>query len=107
MQILRRVLVLAVLASFVMALASPAFASPLVLATAETSEEETVEAPVVDYDGPAAYIESEEIAADEDIPQWTYQYMIPATIVLVMLMTVALAVGYFVRVVGKRYTVVE
>ena len=108
MQMFRRLFILAVLSAFAMALASPAFAAPLVLATAETEEEGgTVEAPVVEYDGPAAYIESEEVAADEDIPQWTYQYMIPATIVLVMLMTVALAVGYFVRVVGKRYTVVE
>ena len=106
MQMFRRLFILAVLSTFAMALASPAAAAPLVLATAET-EGETVEAPVVEYDGPAAYIESEEVAADEDIPQWTYQYMIPATIVLVMLMTVALAVGYFVRVVGKRYTVVE
>jgi len=109
MNLFQRMLAVCLLATFAMIATVPVMAAPLVLATAEESEpaEEEAPAPAVEYDGPAAFLDAEVDAAEEDVPQWTYQYLVPGTIVLVMLMTVALGVGYFIRVVGKRYTIVE
>ena len=109
MILFRPLLAVSLIASFVMLMAVPAFGAPIILATVEESEpaEEEAPAPVVRYDGPAAYLEDEPVEPEEDVAQWTYQYLVPGSIVLVMLMAVALGVGYFIRVVGKRYTVVE
>lgn len=73
----------------------------------EEVPEVTEEAPAVEYDGPAAFIPVEEAPDDEVDLAWTYRFLIPTTLVLIALLVVALVVGYFVRVVRTRYSVVE
>lgn len=109
MNLFQRMLAVCLLTVFAMFATVPVMAAPMILATAEEAEpsEEEAPGPAVEYDGPAAFLDAEVDAVEEDIPQWTYQYLVPGTIVLVMLMTIALGVGYFIRVVGKRYTIVE
>lgn len=43
----------------------------------------------------------------ENLPDWTYRYMIPTGIVLAVLVIVVTAVQYFTRVVRRRYRVVK
>ena len=83
-----------------------AAATPIVLAT-EGETEIAEEAPAVEYDGPEAFFPAEEEAEDEIDYAWTYDYLIPLTMVLIALLVLALVIGYFLRVVRTRYTVVE
>jgi hypothetical protein len=43
----------------------------------------------------------------ENLPDWTYRYMIPTGIVLAVLVIMVTAVQYFTRVVRKRYRIVK
>jgi len=43
----------------------------------------------------------------EDLPDWTYRYMIPSGIVLAVLVIMVTAVQYFTRVVRRRYRIVK
>jgi len=43
----------------------------------------------------------------EDLPDWTYRYMIPTGIVLAVLVIMVTAVQYFTRVVRRRYRIVK
>ena len=47
------------------------------------------------------------IPAEEEIPAWTYRFMIPALIALTLLAVVATTVQYFVKVVRPRYQPAE
>ncbi len=47
------------------------------------------------------------IPADEEIPAWTYRFMIPALIALTLAAVVGTTVQYFVRVVRPRYQPAE
>lgn len=73
----------------------------------EEVPEVTEETTAVEYDGPAAFIPVEEAPDDAVDLAWTYRFLIPATLVLIALLVIALVVGYFVRVVRTRYSVVE
>lgn len=79
---------------------------PAIMATEET-EAPAASTTVVEYTGPDAFIPVEEPASDAAEPAWTYKFLIPGTLVLIAVMVLALVVGYFVRVVRTRYTVVE
>jgi hypothetical protein len=43
----------------------------------------------------------------ENLPDWTYRYMIPTGIVLAVLVIMVTAVQYFTRVVRRRYRIVK
>lgn len=44
---------------------------------------------------------------DDVLPDWTYRYLIPTLLALALVVVVATTVQYFLRVVRKRYKVVE
>lgn len=104
---LRRLIPLALFVFILAGLALPAAATGNLLATEDVTEEVTEEAPAVEYDGPDAFVPVTETAEEELDPAWTYKYLIPTTMVLISLLVVGLVVGYFLRVVRTRYTVVE
>lgn len=56
--------------------------------------------------GPPA-VEIPEEAATESIPDWTYRYMIPTTLVLAAVVILLTSIRYFTNVVRKRYRTVE
>jgi phosphatidylglycerophosphate synthase len=60
---------------------------------------------VAQSDVPA--IEVPEPAPAEDTPSWTYRFLIPTLLVLAVLVVVLTVVQYFVKVVGRRYRVVQ
>ena len=43
----------------------------------------------------------------EPIPDWTYRYLIPTTLVLTAVVVLLTSIRYFTNVVRKRYRVVE
>lgn len=43
----------------------------------------------------------------EELPDWTYRYLIPTLLALAALVVVATTIQYFMQVVRKRYRVVE
>lgn len=45
--------------------------------------------------------------ASESLADWTYRYMIPATLVLVVVVIVGVSIWYFTRVVRNRYRTVQ
>jgi len=94
---LRRILVLSALAASLTLLAAPAVALPGV-DQAAAHEIAAQSDPFIEVDT------GEEPPAD---PQWTYRFLIPASIALTVLLVVGTVVMYFVRVVRARYTVVE
>lgn len=100
----RRIAFLLVLAS----LLGLVFAAPT-LATEETTEPteattETVPVVVTDIE-PAVVIT---VPADAGVtPDWTYRYLIPAGIALIVLIILATTGQYFTSVVRKRYRIVE
>ncbi len=53
------------------------------------------------------YIELEEVVEEEDVPQWTYRYLVPTVVALTVVLIAGTAVMYFVKVVRGRYAVVE
>lgn len=94
---LRRTLVLAALAACLMLVAGPAMAAPSHTAPV-TAELAAQSDPYIEVDG----------AEDEPAePQWTYRFLVPTSIALTVLLVIGTVVGYFVRVVRARYTVVE
>ncbi len=54
---------------------------------------------------PAVVIEQE--APSDDVPAWTYRYLVPAGLLLVVLLVAATTVQYFVKVVRARYRVIQ
>ena len=53
------------------------------------------------------YIEIEEAEAEEDVPQWTYRFLVPTVVALTVVLIAGTVVMYFVKVVRGRYAVVE
>lgn len=47
------------------------------------------------------------IPAEEEVPDWTYRFLVPALIALTLAVVVGTTVQYFVRVVRPRYRPVE
>ncbi len=47
------------------------------------------------------------IPADEEVPAWTYRFLIPTLIALTLLVVVGTTVQYFIRVVRPRYQPAE
>lgn len=57
--------------------------------------------------GDVPAIQVPEPAPSNDLPSWTYRFLIPTLLVVAVLVVVLTVVQYFVRVVGKRYRVVR
>ena len=53
------------------------------------------------------FVEIEPAEVEEEVPQWTYRYLIPTAVALTIAMIAGTVVMYFVRVVRGRYTVAE
>lgn len=107
----RRTLVSALVVVVLVGFGAPGLAadnsSSAILATEETQEPAATTTTVVEYTGPGAFIPVEAPAPDTTEPSWTYKFLIPGTLVLIAVMVLALVIGYFVKVVRTRYTVVE
>lgn len=54
---------------------------------------------------PAVPVPEDEATAS--LADWTYRYMIPATLVLVVVVIVGVSIRYFTKVVRNRYRTVE
>ncbi len=96
--ILRRSLLVVALVAVLTALALPA------MATDEPSGE-TTEIPAGDAPEPAVPIPDE--APEAEAPEWSYRFLVPATLVLGTLAVVGTIFMYFVRVTRNRYRVVD
>ena len=92
--------VLALAALFVSLFAMTAFAD-------DHEESGSAEAEVISESGlePAVPIPEED--ETETVADWTYRYMIPATLVLTVLVIVMTSIRYFTVVVRNRYRTVE
>lgn len=103
----RRFLTLLVAGLLPLMIAAPVWASPVasIMATEEPAEAPAPEEP--EYSGPDAFIPAESAEAEEPVPAWTYRYLIPTSIALILVIVAATVVLYFIRVVRTRYTVVE
>lgn len=84
------------IALFLLIVSTLLIAAPAALAVGEV---------LAQADVPA--IEVPEPAPVDDTPSWTYRYLIPTFLVLAVLAVVLTVVQYFVKVVGKRYRVVQ
>jgi hypothetical protein len=84
------------------------FAAVLVLAAVPAlaqEDAENTETEVVETGPPAVEIPDE--AAAETIPDWTYRYMIPTTLVLAAVVILLTSIRYFTNVVRRRYRTVQ
>lgn len=79
----------------------------LALPAAGQEDEGSEPAPVSEPSGlePAVPIPPE--APSDAIPDWTYRYMIPTTLVLAGVVILLTSIMYFTNVVRKRYRTVE
>jgi hypothetical protein len=57
--------------------------------------------------GDVPAIEAPDSEPVEVTPSWTYRYLVPTLLVLGVLAVVGTVVQYFIKVVGKRYRVVQ
>ena len=87
---------------------SVGFASPLLA----TESEETPEPAPASEDTPepsglepAVPIPDE--GAAETVPDWTYRYVVPTGLALVVVVVLITSIRYFTNVVRKRYRIVE
>lgn len=81
-------------------------AFPLIGAATEEEPPPTSETTVVTTDiEPVVSVTTP--APDDAIPDWTYRYMVPTGIALVVLVILVTTVRYFTDVVRKRYRIVE
>jgi hypothetical protein len=93
-------ILLVVAGAFMALVATPA------LATEETTTTQVAEQPAPTSDvEPAVPVTTP--SASEAPLDWTYRYMIPTAIVLVVLVVVVTTVQYFTSVVRKRYRIVK
>lgn len=93
----RTTLLLAVLGALFVFLTSPVLAQ---------EEPENTDAAVTESgEEPAVVIPDDQ--ADDSIPDWTYRYMVPATLLLGAVVILATSIKYFTNVVRKRYRTVE
>jgi hypothetical protein len=92
-------LLLLVLALGLMA-APAAVAAPAITVEAQAAAEAAVTAaPAVEFDPNPA--------AEEEVPAWTYRFLIPTFIAITILLVVGTVVQYFNKVVRARYEPVE
>lgn len=70
-----------------------------------TTDEGTDEAPV-DVGDPAVEVDVNPVA-EENVPAWTYRYLIPTLIVLTVVVVAFTVIQYFNRVVKARYEPIE
>lgn len=99
----RSMLALVVIA--LLAVALPSLAQDTLATDEPATETETTTAPTGDVPTPAIEI-PQEAPADEDA-EWSYRFLVPATLVLGTLAVVGTIFMYFVRVTRNRYRVVE
>jgi hypothetical protein len=57
--------------------------------------------------GDVPAIQAPEPPPNDETASWTYRYLVPTLLVVAVLAVVLTVVQYFVRVVGKRYRVVQ
>jgi hypothetical protein len=90
-----------------------AYAAVAVLPALATEGTEEPTSTTVAEEGPAPTSDIEPAVSvttpsqTEDLPDWTYRYMIPSGIVLAVLVIMVTAVQYFTRVVRRRYRIVK
>ena len=58
-------------------------------------------------EAPAPAVEIPEEKADDTTTEWSYRFLVPATVVLGTLAVVGTIVMYFVRVTKNRYRIVD
>lgn len=78
---------------------------PAAVSYQETTTDETVAE--VTTDVVPALEQDLFIPAEEEVPDWTYRFLIPALIALTLAVVVGTTVQYFVRVVRPRYRPAE
>ena len=97
---LRRFGVLALVALYVSLFALTALAD-------DHEESGPAEAEVISETGLEPAVPIPEEAEAETVADWTYRYMIPATLVLTVVVIVMTSIRYFTQVVRNRYRTVE
>ena len=75
------------------------------LATEESPTKTETDTPIVDAPEPAVEIPA--AAPDDEAAEWSYRFLVPATMVLGTLAVVGTIFMYFVRVTKNRYRVVD
>ncbi len=76
-------------------------------AIAATNEEPVEEAPPATFapgEAPAVEVDLFE-EEEQQAPQWTYNFLVPTTIALAVVVVLVTVIQYFVRVVRPRYEV--
>ena len=77
----------------------------LLAGSASAQESDPAEAPAVEAPEPA--IPVPEDTPDETDPEWSYRFLVPATLLLGTVAVVGAIIMYFVRVTKNRYRVVR
>lgn len=77
------------------------FAAPALAQDSDVSESESV------VQAPVPAVEAPEEAPAEESVEWSYRFLVPATMLIGTLAVVGTIVMYFVRVTKNRYRVVE
>jgi hypothetical protein len=95
---------LVLLGALVAVAVTPALATEVTEGQTSTTVAEEAPAPTSDIE-PAVSVTTP--SQTENLPDWTYRYMIPTGIVLAVLVIMVTAVQYFTRVVRKRYRIVK
>ncbi len=98
MKRLSRVLAAAIVVGALFSIAATALAQETTTTVAETS------VPQVNFE-PAVPITT--APPSQPLPDWTYRYMVATGLVIALLIVVLTTVQYFMRVVRKRYRIVE
>ena len=78
----------------------------IVAAPAFAQESDTPETDSV-VEAPAPAVEIPEEKADDTTTEWSYRFLVPATVVLGTFAVVGTIVMYFVRVTKNRYRIVD
>ena len=77
----------------------------LVVAPAAAQEGDPAEAPAAEVPEPAIPVPDEDTAEPE--PEWSYRFLVPATMLLGTVAVVGAIIMYFVRVTKNRYRVIR
>jgi len=98
MKRLSRVLAAAIVVGALFSIAATALAQETTTTVAETSVPQVNIEPAVPITTPPP---------SQPLPDWTYRYMVATGLVIALLVVVLTTVQYFMRVVRKRYRIVE
>lgn len=84
-----------------------AFAGPVIATTEDAPAEPPAEETTVPADVPEPAVSIPEEAPAESTPEWTFRFLVPATLLIGGLAVIGTIVAYFVKVTRQRYRVVE